>query len=261
MDVSSSAEDPSPTGGGAAGINVEDRRLGDLRVHVAQPDDRTGAAILLLPTIFGLTDVMRGFARDIAGAGMTAVVWDPYDGRDAVDDVPQALALSKQRDDPGVVRDLKLIVDHMHAGLGCGSIGTIGWCFGGRLALVHAGSDDRVRAVSAYNPTIWPTTPVEVGGVLMSRADHPGQTLDEFALAAAIRAPVQVSRPQNDLTQPGEYERLLDALLAREDLTTYDYHPGADHGFSYSPGEANARAHRFAWAATIALLSTSLKGA
>lgn len=251
---------PPSAGTGGSRLQAEDRRLGHLRIHVAQPADPTQAGVLLLPTIFGLTDDMRGFARDVAGAGMTAVVWDPYDGQDAVGGVPQLLAMSKQRDDPGVVRDLELIVDHLQAELNASSIGAIGWCFGGRLALVHAGSDHRVQAVCAYNPTIWSPTPVEVNGMPMSRADHAGQTLDEFALAAEIKGPVQVARPENDLTQPAQYERLIDALFAREDPTSYDYHPGADHGFSYSPGAANARAHRFAWAATIALLSTSLKG-
>ena len=141
--------------------------------------------------------------------------------------------------------------------MGLAGTAAIGWCFGGRIGLLHAGSDQRVLALSAYNPTIWSPTPIEINGVSISRADFAGQTLDEFALAKAIRGPVQISRPEHDFTTDAEYMRLMNALCERSDPTLYEYYPDAHHGFSYTPGEANERAHRFAWNATLAMLSAS----
>ena len=236
---------------------AEDRRLGRLRIHVVCPATASSAGVLLYPTITGLNDTMRRFAGDLAQEGMTAVVWDPYDGEDGTDVIPEMLARSLRCEDRQVVSDLTEIADHMESELGLDSIGAIGWCFGARIAILHAGSDERVSPVSAYNPTIWSPTPVDVDGRQISRADFPGQTMDELALAARIRGAVQVSRPEHDLAQPAEYERLMDALYSRKDPTFYEYYPHAQHGFSYTPGEVNARAHRFAWSNTLALFSAS----
>ncbi len=244
----------------AAVPRSEDRRIGSLRIHVAFPAAESRTGVLLYPTIMGLDATMRACAGVFAAAGMTAVVWDPYDGEDGNGVVPQMLARSQQCEDRQVVADLTRIVDHMGDELRLPVIAGIGWCFGGRVGLLHAGTDQRVRVLAAYNPTIWSPTPVDIDGKVLSKADFPQQTLDEFELARAIRGPVQVSRPENDFTQPAEYQRLLDALCARPDPTFYEYHPSADHGFSYTPGEANLRAHRLAWAATMSLFAATLEG-
>lgn len=243
----------------APGARAEDRRLGSLRLHVASAASATTTGVLLYPTIFGLNQAMRGFARDLASAGMTAVVWDPYDGEDGTDVVPEMVARAKQREDETVIGDLRTVVDHMRDDLGLASIAGVGWCFGGRLAVLHAGVDDRIGPLSLYNPTFWSATPVDVNGRPMSRADWPGQTMDEFELAASVQGPVQVCRPEHDLTQPAEYERLMEVLRTRSAPTIYEYYPGSEHGFSYSPGDANERAHRCAWAITRALFTTELR--
>ncbi len=238
----------------------EELRLGSLRIQVAHASAPT-VGVLLYPTIMGLDDTMRGFARAVARTGMTAVVWDPYDGEDGNGDVREMLAKSKRCEDESMVRDLKRIVDHMQDDLSLSAVAGIGWCFGGRVALLHAGSDDRVGALSAYNPTLWSPTPVRIEGipVPMSRADFPGQSMDEIALAGLVRGPVQIARPEHDFTQPAEYQSLMAALYERQYPTFYEYYPGAGHGFSYTPGPANEQAHDFSWAATLSLLSKSFR--
>jgi carboxymethylenebutenolidase len=237
---------------------AEDRRLGRLRIHVAPAAQATTAGVLLYPTIFGLNGSMRDFAAQLATAGFTAVVWDPYDGEDGSPDPGEMVARSKHCEDATVVADLVTVVDHMVGELGLERIGGLGWCFGGRLGLLHAGTDRRVQALATYNPTMWSPQPVEVEGRPMGRADFPEQTMDEFVVARAIRGPVQVCRPQDDFTRPAEYARLLDALFDRTGPTILEYFPGAEHAFSYKPGEANAAAHRFAWANTLALFAGGL---
>lgn len=232
----------------------EDRRLGALRIHVAYPAVKSDVGVILYPTIMGLTDTMRSFARDLADEGLTGVVWDPYDGVDGNGVMPEMLARSKRREDHEVVHDLKLIVDHMQDDLGLGSIAGIGWCFGGRLGLLHAGNDGRVGALAAYNPTIWSVEGIEIDSQRICRADFPGQTMDEFVLATTIRGPVQIAEPQHDVTRRQEYQRLMEALQTRKDPSFHEYYPGAGHGFSYAPGESNQSAHRFAWRSSLSII-------
>jgi carboxymethylenebutenolidase len=240
-------------------MTAGDFRLGKLRIHVAQSDVASRAGVLLYPTILGLDEEVRARARAFAQAGLTAVVWDPYDGQDGVADPMQMLARSKQCEDRAMVDDLRQVVDHMQGELGLDAIAGIGWCFGGRVALVHGGSDDRLSAVAAYNPTVWSDATVEIAGHPISRSDFPGQTLDELELSASIGGPVQVCHPERDFTPLSVYQQLMDVLRARPAPTIYEFYPGADHGFSYTPGPANERAHHFAWASTLSLFSLSLQ--
>lgn len=55
--------------------------------------------------------------------------------------------------------------------------------------------------------------------------------------------------------------RLHVALRTRQDPTIYEYYPAAGHGFSYTPGEANERAHRYAWATTLSLFAQTFQAA
>jgi len=204
----------------------------------------------------GIDAALRRFAQELAAFEMTVVAWDPYAGEPTSDVAMEMVHRSKACEDSKAIAELKLIADHMQAEFGLERIAGIGWCFGGRIGLLHAGLDDRIAVLSAYNPTILSSTPVEVAGVgVTSRADFPGQTMDEFHLARRIVGPVQVTRPAQDFTQPAEYRALIDALFEREAPTFYEYYPGVGHGFSYIPGEANERAHRHAWARTLSLLS------
>lgn len=232
-----------------------------LRIHVAHAASAPEWGVLLYPSIMGLDDNMRGFARVLAQAGLTAVVWDPYDGEDGNGGVSEMLARSRRCEDQTMVRDLTRVVDLMQDEMSLPAVAGIGWCFGGRVALIHAGRDDRVRALSVFNPTLWSPVAVRIDGlpVPLSRSDFPGQTMDEFALASSIGGPVQVSRPEHDFTGPAEYQSLIAALQERQHPTFYAYYPGADHGFSYTPGSANELAHRFSWAATLSLLSMSVR--
>ncbi|MBS1677452.1 MAG: dienelactone hydrolase family protein [Actinobacteria bacterium] len=215
---------------------------------------------MLYPTIFGLNDSMRSFAAALAAAGSTAVVWDPYDGVDGSHEPAEMVARSKQCEDRAAVRDLEAIADHMQGELGLTAIGGLGWCFGGRVGLLHAAGDDRIGAFAAYNPTMWSTTPAMVDGRELSRADFPEQTMDEFELVSSVRGPVQICRPEHDFTRPEEYERLFQVLARRGDPTILEYFPGAEHAFSFKPGPENERAQRLAWAATLALFDAGLEG-
>ena len=231
--------------------------LGSARAEISAPSQPSGIGVLLYPTIFGIDPPMRHFAADLVARNHTVAIWDPYDGTPVSVDVMEMVGRSKAIEDDRAIGSLTRVVDHMRDALGLGQIVGIGWCFGGRIGLLHAGLDSRVAALSTYNPTILSPTPIEIKGVgVVSRADNPGQTMDEFDLARKIAGPVQVTRPAHDFTQPAEYEKLVAALFAREAPTFYEYYPGVGHGFSYTPGEANEQAQRYAWSGTVSLIGS-----
>jgi carboxymethylenebutenolidase len=238
-------------------VEVTEIAEGSARARVVAPSEPSGIGVLLYPTIFGVNAAMERFAGELAELGMTVAAWDPYRGEPISDDLMQMVKRSAAVEDTTAIDEVRAIADHMQAELGLRRLGGIGWCFGGRIGLLHAGLDDRIAVLCSYNPTILSPTPVEVVGVgTTSKADLPGQTMDEFELAARIVGPVQVTRPEHDFTQPAEYQTLVDALFRRPAPTFYEYYPGVGHGYSYEPGAENERAHRYTWAGTISLLGS-----
>jgi carboxymethylenebutenolidase len=239
-------------------VGVEAIRLYKLRLFVARAAQPAKMGVVILPTIAGANEFTQTTAKAFAAEGMTAVVWDPYDGQDVPVGMMDQLAWSKKITDDYAVDSLKHIVGYMNSTLSVEKVCSIGWCLGGRFGLIHAGRDTRVAAVASYNPTVYSLNPVTLFGATFSRADFPGQTMDDFATAAAIGCPVQLARPEHDICQPAEYSKLQDALFKRKQPTLYEYYPGVGHGFAYTlDNPANVLAHRRAWALSLAMFRTA----
>lgn len=236
-------------------ISTSDVQVGSLHLHVAQPVEATHVGVLLYPTIAGLDEHMRDQASTLAEAGLTAVVWDPYDGNQPAGGRVAALELSKTFQDEDIVRSVTQALDYMQDELGLTSFSAFGWCFGGRVALLHAGVDRRIGGVVAYNPTIWRDQIVEFGPMRFSGADFPGETIDVIAGASAVHGPVQICHPEHDFTPQDVYDSLLSQLRTRQDPTFYEYYPGVGHGFGQGPTEADAAARASAWPRTLRTLS------
>lgn len=234
-------------------------RSGSVRMLVTEPQQVSGSAVVLLPTIAGIDSYMAHVAELLARDGHVVATWDPYDGKAVPATTPGRLALSRGIRDDDAIHGIRTVIDHLTGPMKLKRIATIGWCLGGRYALLHGGLDQRVAAVVSYNPTIYSPTPVIVQGHLLSKADFPGQTLDEFGISQRIACPVQIARPGHDLAQPAEYDRLQKALYARSVSTRIDYFPAASHGFAYQPkSEADRTAAAIAWAGSRALFDTTL---
>ncbi len=57
-------------------IEAEFVEIGELRAFLARPLGGSTGGMLLLPMITGINDQVREYAEDIAGTGVTALVWD-----------------------------------------------------------------------------------------------------------------------------------------------------------------------------------------
>ncbi len=248
-----------PTLAAVAPQSSREVRSGSVRLLVTEPDRPTRSGVALLPTIAGIDSYMAQVADLLARDGHVVATWDPYDGKPVPAETMGQLALSRTIRDKDAMRGIRAVIDHLTGSLKLNAIATIGWCLGGRYALLHGGLDPRLAAVVSYNPTIYSPTPVTVQGHLLSKADFPGQTLEEFGIAQRIGCPVQLARPGHDLAQPAEYERLQKALYARAVPTRIDYFPEAAHGFAYQPRNAADRAAAaIAWAGTRGLFESVL---
>ncbi len=227
-----------------------DLYLDNLHAVLCRPAGGARAGMLLLPMVYGIEHKVLEYASWLADAGLAAVVWDPYSGREVPTGTPEDLApLSRSLLDSAVRAEQQRWLAHMRTELGLAQVGVIGWCMGGRYALLLAAHSPDVAACVAYYPSIVDPLP-------------PNQTEDAIALGAAIRCPVQLIYPgQDHVTSPATFAALQAAVQARAVPTSIQLYPAADHGFldpARHPGAQNEAALAAAWPQTIAFLHAHL---
>jgi len=249
------------------------RQSGDLHMHIEEPEQDSDTAVLVLPRIYGVEEGMVNYAKQLTQQGMTAVVWDPYQG-----EAPQpmngksALEWSRKLEDKSALSNIKRAIDYMDSELGFKKISILGWCLGGRFAFLAAANDSRVQSVTVYHPTIYPAQPTTINArevmpsksprgpatLTLHRDDVTGHTIDEFAEVEKITCPVRLIQPGKDLMQPADYDRLIGLLNQRSAITCVEYYPLASHGFSTRQEfEANAKAHSLSWPMTLSFIKNT----
>jgi carboxymethylenebutenolidase len=199
----------------------QDIRQAGLFGFLAQPDAPTKAGVVMLPTIFGVNAFMRDYAETLARAGIAAGACDHYEGMPLTTDYEESKRRMRNVTDPKMHANAKAWVDYMLDELKLASIGVIGFCIGGRYALMVAARDQRIRACGAAYPSID-----------VPRLAH--QDEDALARAADIACPVLVLQPGHDhVAQPQTYATLKSTLTSRATPTIWHYYPDAEHGFMH----------------------------
>ena len=236
-----------------AEIETSTISVGELGAYVARPAGGSSAGMLLLPMITGIGEQVREYAETIARSGVTALTWDPWHGPSS-DDTPQAELnrLLRALEDEKSLREQGLLLDHLFGELGCTKAGVIGWCLGGRLALLLAGTDQRPVNVVAYHPTV-PIPPA------------PNHELDAAEHASRIPAPVMMLYPGADSLVPFEsFQRLQTALQSRTTgASIIHVYPGAEHGFSNKTRQGNPvnlEAFAISWPQVLDFITVTTRG-
>jgi len=209
---------------------------------LATPDEPAATGIVILPDVRGLYRFYEELALRFAERGFAAIAID-YFGRTA--------GVSKRDDDfdypehvakttPATVQaDVAAAVSRLR-GLGCTSIFTVGFCFGGRNSWLAAASGHDLRgAVGFYG------MPGERNGV-------PGPT----ERAAELEAPILALQAGDDQNITAEYNSAFESALAaagiEHEIVTY---PGAPHSFFDRKQEEFADASAEAWQRVLAFLA------
>jgi carboxymethylenebutenolidase len=228
-------------------IRTEQIEAGRVSGHVAHAVQPRGG-VLVLPTITGIDAFMRERAQGLAEAGFTAMVWNPYPGETPPPDLPSAQARALKLGDE-VVDTMSDCVDFMLATLKLPAVAVLGFCLGGRYAILLAARDRRLFACVPYYPSIRLPIP-------------PNHTLDAIALAADISCPVHMVHAGADrVFGPEAFARTREALERRPAATVVQIHPGAVHSFMRAEVQsepANAAATRLSWPPAMAFLDACL---
>jgi len=199
----------------------QDIKQSGLFGFLAQPDAPTRSGVVILPTIFGVNAFVRGYAEELARAGLAAAVWDHYSGAPLPADYEESKTRARKLTDGTMHALVKPWIDHMLSDLKLASVGVIGFCLGGRFALMVAAKDHRVKACGAVYPSI--------EAPLLANQEE-----DSVALSAGIRCPVHVIQPGHDhVASPATYAALKETLLKRSAPTAWQYYPDAEHGFMH----------------------------
>lgn len=215
--------------------------------YVAEPDGKATGGVVLLPTIFAINAFAKSYAETLAQAGLVCAVWDIYSGAPLVTDYEACIARARKLEDADVVAKIGVWVDHMLGAMGLAKVGVLGFCIGGRFAIMQAASDKRIAACAMVYPSI----------------ENPrleSQEMDALRLSAEIACPAINIQPGKDhVSQPDTYDILNKALFKRPASTTLQYYPVAEHGFMHRPQpEENVAATRLASPQLVAFLTACL---
>jgi carboxymethylenebutenolidase len=236
---------PIPTIAGAA-VSHDDLVLraadgNEFAAFAASPEEPTTAGVVILPDVRGLYRFYEEVALRFAERGIAAIAID-YFGRTAGaakrEDDFEYMPHVEQLTDEAVQADTRAAVEKLRV-LGCTSIFTIGFCFGGRASWVAAASGhDLAGAIGFYGS---PTR--ERGGPSVVQR------------AAQIASPILALQAGDDQGISAEDNAALEQALTdagvEHELVTYE---GAPHSFFDRKYEEFADASEDAWRRVLAFV-------
>jgi carboxymethylenebutenolidase len=208
---------------------------GEFAAFVYEPvNKKPAAAVVVIQEIFGVNDALRATCQEMADMGFIAIApdlfWRQEPGVNITDkseaEWKKAFALMNGFDQDKGIEDLKVTLAEARKLPGAnGKAGTIGFCLGGRLAVMMATRSDADVNVSYYG--------VGLDGLV-----------PEFD---SIQAPLMLHIAEKDeFSSPEVVEKVLDGAEDSEWIDAFVY-PDVQHAFARVKG-----VHYDARAATIA---------
>jgi carboxymethylenebutenolidase len=191
-------------------------------------------ALVVIQEWWGLNNQIKGVAERFAHVGYVSLAVDLYHGEMA--DTPEAAqALAHQLTPERAEADLRAAVRWLRAQSFVKDkiVGSVGFCLGGRYALLLATGDEHVQAAVSFY----------------------GRTEPIMARIAEVRAPILGLYGAEDTSIPvALVEQLCDALTTANKPNEFVVYPKAGHAFfneqrpSFRPDEAEdawSRANKF----------------
>jgi len=200
---------------------------GQFAAFVYKPKAAPAGAVVVIQEIFGVNDALRATCMELAAMGFIAVApdlfWRQKPGVNLTDkseaEWKEAFALMNGFDQDKGVEDLKITLQAARQLPGCnGKAGTIGYCLGGRLAVMMATRSDADVNISYYGVGLDSLVP-EFGHVkaplLVQIAER-----DEFSKPEIVAA-VEAGAKGNPLIHTHVYPAVMHAF-ARVEGVHYD---------------------------------------
>lgn len=218
-------------------INIPTRGTQCIGGYLATPEGRPKGGVVVVQEIFGVTQHIRDMADRFAAAGYTAIAPAFFDHLESGVELPYdqaGMARGKALvDELGLERAVEDVASAAEAIASAGRIGSVGYCWGGTVALLAA-LRLGLPSVSYYGARNVPF------------------------LGEKPKAPVMFHFGENDASIPPEAVAKHRERLPQMELHTYP----AGHAFNRDGGphyhEASAR---LAWQRTLAFLDRELAGA
>ena len=185
--------------------------------YVATPADQPKAAIVVIQEIFGINAGIRRKCDKLAEEGYLAIApdlfWQFEPGIELDPDIEpemqKALDLFGKFDQDQGVRDIEAAIKWARSH-GCGKVGAVGYCLGGRLAYMTAARTDSDATVGYYA--------VGVDNLLREKN--------------AIAKPLMLHIPTEDgFVDKDTQKAMHEGLDDHPKVTLHDY-KGLDHGFA-----------------------------
>jgi carboxymethylenebutenolidase len=223
------------------GRDIEFPSNGDAaRAYLALPARGSGPGVLVLQEWWGLVDHIRDVSDRLARAGFVALAPDLYRG-ETTGDPDAAGRLMMDLEIPRAARDLDAAVTALlsqEATTG-GTVGVVGFCMGGQLALFAGTRNRRIGAV------------VDCYGI------HPNVKLELDGLAAPV---LGIFAERDSFVPPAAAKQLEEQLRAAGKRADFTVYPGVDHAFlnDTRPDVYDAEAAERAWDRIISFLRGEL---
>jgi len=211
-----------------------------IKAYLAKPagtvQDR-GAAVIVIPEIWGLNDHMRDLARRFAAQGFTALAPDLFRGESPPklegNNFKPLLDFLGNIPDSRMVGDLEAAIVHLN-GQGSARVGTVGFCMGGLYSYLLATKSSRLNAaVDFYGRIVYPET----------NAKKPESPIN---LAPRLKCPLLCHFGETDGSIPiADVEALRERLKGAAHPWKVNIYPGVGHAFfndtrpSYDKAAAN----------------------
>jgi carboxymethylenebutenolidase len=196
------------------------------------PDGGPAPAVILYPDAAGVRETFRAMADRLAASGHVVLLpdvyhregsWAPFDAATVFSDPPERdrlMAMGRSVTATMTDRDAGALLDFLagRSEVAGERVGTVGYCMGGRAALLVAGRHpERVAAAASIH------------GGRLAAADDPDSP---YRLADAVHAAVYVGMARDDASfPPDQVMRLRSALQAADVRFVMEDYPAA-HGFA-----------------------------
>lgn len=207
--------------------------------YLAVPEGGSGPGVVVIQEWWGLNDQIKDVCDRAAADGFVALAPDLYRGAQTTEPDEAAklmMALNIQQ----AARDMTGAIDALrsHDAVASQTVGVVGFCMGGGLALWLATlRPDEVGAVAPYYGVIpWPA----------AQPDY-----------SRLRAPVQGHYAENDdFAGPEEVQKLRDELEGLGKSVEIFVYPGVEHAFTnhHRPEVFHEDHSEAAWARTVEFL-------